>query len=76
MPRIEHADHEIISVPHDGSITWDQLQAIKNAHWGEDAIAIEVYPAQGSVINKCNMRHIWKVPEGVPVPDLVGGWEK
>ncbi len=47
-----------LSVAHDGTITWDQLQAVKNAVWGPEARAIEVYPRQGEVVNSGNWRHL------------------
>lgn len=72
---VEHHDDEIISVLHDGTITWDELWQIKNEYWGEDAEAIEVYPAKSRLINNLNQRHIWRVPGDMKLPDLVGGWQ-
>ncbi len=77
MPvRVEHADDEIISVLHDGDISWDELQAIKDEVWGSEAEAIELYPARSRLINNVNQRHLWKVPKGFKLPDLVGGWDQ
>ncbi len=59
-------------VIHDGTITWDQLQDIKNTAWGEDARAIEVYPAQSDVVNTLNCRHLWRLGFGDFAPDLLG----
>ncbi|MGR3501593.1 DUF7694 domain-containing protein [Pseudaestuariivita sp.] len=59
-------------VEHDGTITWDQLQAIKSAVWGAEARAIEVYPAEGNVINAANIRHLWRLGPMDFAPDLVG----
>lgn len=61
-----------ITVAHDGAITWDALQAVKNAVWGESARAIEVYPVQGSVVNSGNFRHLWRLGPGDFCPDLLG----
>ena len=61
-----------LAVTHDGSITWDQLQAIKNAVWGPDARAIEVYPVQAEVINNAPMRHLWRRGADDFCPDLLG----
>lgn len=57
---------------HDGKdgISWDQLQAVKNEAMGEDTVCIEIYPAQSNVVNDVNMRHLWAVPEGFPLPRL------
>lgn len=41
------------------NLTWDELQVVKGAVWGENAVAVEVYPAQRDVINKKNTRHLW-----------------
>lgn len=73
--EVEHADDQIISVLHDGTITWDELQQIKADHWGEGAEAIECYPSKARTINNANQRHLWRVPEGFPLPDLIEGWE-
>jgi len=61
-----------LSVEHDGSITWDQLQAIKCMAWGDEARAIEVYPAQGQLVNSRNMRHLWRLGPNDFCPDLLG----
>ncbi|APE43645.1 hypothetical protein BOO69_09630 [Sulfitobacter alexandrii] len=61
-----------LGVAHDGTITWDQLQEIKNLAWGTDACAIEVYPAGGNVVNSRNMRHLWRLGETDFCPDLLG----
>lgn len=62
----------LLSVTHDGTITWDQLQSIKNEVWGEDARAIEVYPAQSHVVNGAMMRHLWRLGPNDFCPDLLG----
>lgn len=60
-----------LMVSHDGSITWDQLQAVKNAVWGPEARAIEVYPRQGDLVNSGNWRHLWRLGGGDFAPDLL-----
>lgn len=52
-----------LAVEHDGNITWDELQALKNKHMGEDAVAIEVYPKGKEVLNNANVRHLWRFPD-------------
>lgn len=59
-------------VEHETPITWDELQAIKNWVWGENARAIEVYPAQSDVVNNAPMRHLWRLGESDFAPDLLG----
>ncbi len=66
-----------IEVHHDGTITWDDLQAIKDQVWGRDVRAIEVYPASDDVVNTGNYRHLWRLGAGDFAPDLLGhnhGW--
>jgi hypothetical protein len=62
-----------VEVAHEGSITWDQLQAVKNALWGEDARAIEVFPAASDVVNSGNFRHLWRLGALDFCPDLLVG---
>lgn len=63
-----------VEVAHDGAITWDDLQAIKTALWGEDARAIEVYPAQVDIVNSGNYRHLWRLGADDFCPDLLVGF--
>lgn len=61
-----------LMVLHDGSITWDALQELKNIVWGASARAIEVYPATGSLVNAANIRHLWLLGPHDFAPDLLG----
>lgn len=58
-------------VAHDGAITWDQLQRIKDTVWGQEARAIEVYPRRSDLVNSGNFRHLWRLGEGDFAPDLL-----
>ena len=49
-----------IEVKHNGRVTWDELQALKNAVWGEAALAIEIYPPKAELVNSGNYRHLWR----------------
>lgn len=62
----------LLSIEHNGSISWDELQAIKNEHFGPEAAAIEVYPPDSHVVNSLPMRHLWKLGAGDYWPDLTG----
>ena len=44
-------------------ITWDELQRVKNECLGEDVWCVEVYPAQGDLMDVTNMRHLWPLDE-------------
>lgn len=62
----------LLSVEHNGNITWDDLQHIKNMVWGEAISAIEVYPAQRMVVNSIHCRHLWRLGPHDFCPDLLG----
>lgn len=49
---------------------WMDMQDIKNTLWGEDTVAIEVYPAQSQFKNGSNTYHLWTWP-GIEVPNLL-----
>ena len=59
-------------VEHDGAITWDELQQIKNIAWGPEARAVEVYPAEGAKIDAIECRHLWRLGPTDFAPDLLG----
>jgi hypothetical protein len=42
-------------------LTWEELQAVKCAVWG-DRVAVEVYPAKCDVVNLRHTRHLWTGP--------------
>lgn len=64
-----------LAVTHDGSITFDQLQAIKDEIWGAETRAIEVYPARSQFINNAPLRHLWRLGADDFCPDLLGRGE-
>lgn len=58
-------------IAYDGSsweaeITWDEMQAIKNAVSGYNSYAVEIYPKQDDVVNVSNMRHLWVLRDVLP----------
>lgn len=61
----------LVSVKHEGTISWEELQQVKNAVWGEAAVAMEIFPVQEKVVNSGNYRHLWKLGAGDFVPDLM-----
>lgn len=50
---------------------WRDFQRIKNQLLGDDAEAIELYPAEDRVVDTANQFHLWSV-EGHRIPL---GWE-
>lgn len=71
-PVTVNDDLGLLSVRHYGGISWDTLQRVKNAIWGPEARAIEVYPAQSAVVNTLNERHLWRLGDKDFCPDLLG----
>lgn len=67
-----HSDH--LEIEHDGTANWADLQIVKNLVWGEDAVAIEMYPAQSRVVNgsstEFHYRHLWRVPAWANLPNI------
>lgn len=47
-------------------ITWDELQALKAQAGFGDRMAVEIYPADGHVVNVANMRHLWILDDPLP----------
>ena len=50
------------------NITWDELQQVKIQAGYNDFDAIEVYPPAKDVVNVANMRHLWVLALGTPLP--------
>jgi hypothetical protein len=44
------------------------LQAVKNALAGPEAVAVEMYPAQRHVVDEHHHYHLWVLPEGLELP--------
>lgn len=47
-------------------ITWEQLQALKDAAGFADLDAVEVYPRQVDIVNHRNIRHLWVLEHPLP----------
>lgn len=50
-------------------ITWDELQQVKREAGYGDYYAVEVYPREKDVVCDCKMRHLWVLPNPLPI-----GW--
>ncbi len=59
-----------LAITHNGRITWDELQKIKNDAAGPSSRFIEVYPPEIDIVNKANVRHLWRVDNDFGLPDL------
>lgn len=53
-------------------ITWDQLQSLKAETGRGELWAVEIYPAEGYVVNDANMRHLWLLAYPPPFAWLNG----
>lgn len=42
-----------------GDLTWDELMQVKRECGFERRDALELYPADATVVNESNMRHLW-----------------
>jgi hypothetical protein len=53
---------------HDGQMenSWRRKQKIKNLLCGENATAIEVYPAESDLVDDANMAHLWVLESSLP----------
>lgn len=51
----------------DDNITWDDLQRLKSECGRGDRDAVEIYPADGDVVNVANLRHLFVLPEPFPL---------
>ncbi len=47
-------------------ISWEELQALKDQAGFADFDAVEVYPRQGDVVNRTNIRHLWVLESPLP----------
>lgn len=47
-------------------IGWEDLQTIKDELGYAERDAVEVFPAQGDLVNVANMRHLWVLPYRLP----------
>lgn len=47
---------------------WRELQSIKNAICGNEAEAVELYPAESRLVDSANQYHIYVLPEGKSWP--------
>jgi hypothetical protein len=48
---------------------WRELQNIKNALFGPESTAIEIYPPQSKLTDEANIYWLWVLPDGaIPTP--------
>lgn len=49
-------------------ITWAEKQWLRDSLFGQDRVAIEVYPTKNRLVDEANMYHLWILPEGFELP--------
>lgn len=65
----EHNIEHVAICRKDGNIvTWSEKQIIKNDLFGEDRIAIEIYPPVDELIDDNNVFHLWVYEKGYKFP--------
>lgn len=51
-----------------GDIPWAVKQEIKNELFGEDRVAIEVFPEESKLVDVTDTYHLWILPKGYKMP--------
>ena len=51
-----------------GDIPWRIKQEIKNELFGEDGVAIEVFPAENRLVDMTDTYHLWVLPKKFKMP--------
>lgn len=49
-------------------ISWKEKQWLKDSLFGEDRVAIEVFPPKDRLVDAANMYHIWIFEKGFELP--------
>lgn len=60
--------HACIRNTHNTDIPWAEKQRIKNEIFGEESVAIEVFPSESQLVNGAAMYHIWVLPTDFKIP--------
>lgn len=60
--------HAMIRTVSNDEVRWAEKQRIKNEIFGEEALAVEVFPSQSRLVDQADAYHLWVLPEGVSLP--------
>lgn len=70
--KVEHVtitDHRHnLSSDGSGDIPWAVKQSIKNELFGEDRVAIEVFPEESKLVDVMDVYHLWVLPKFFKMP--------
>lgn len=61
-------EHACIKSATDDDIAWRDKQRIKNQIFGDESLAIEVFPKVSELVDHANLYHIWVLPEDMKLP--------
>lgn len=74
LGRVEHAainrtgEEYLLVDDGSGDIPWRIKQEIKNELFGEDRVAIEVFPEESKLVDATDTYHLWILPKGFKMP--------
>lgn len=73
--KVEHAaitligdNNNFLSSNGERDIPWSVKQEIKNEIFGENRVAIEIFPKQKSLVDICDVYHLWVFPKDFELP--------
>lgn len=61
-------EHAAIRNHASSDIPWAAKQRIKNELFGEERVAVEVFPPEPELVDDANMYHMWVLPVGYKLP--------
>ena len=65
---VEHVTISKMGLQNKSDIPWAIKQEIKNELFGAQRIAIEVFPAERSLVDVCDIYHLWVLPGEFKLP--------
>ena len=66
--KVDHITIQRMGAVRGGDVPWAVKQEIKNELFGEDRIAIEVFPAVKNLVDVCDVYHLWLLPKEMKLP--------
>lgn len=65
---VGEVEHVAIRNHASSDIPWAAKQRIKNELFGEERLAVEVFPPVSELVDGANMYHLWILPVGYNLP--------
>jgi hypothetical protein len=66
--KVEHISIQRFGAARGGDVPWMVKQEIKNELFGEDRVAIEVFPTEKNLVDMCDVYHLWLLPKEMKLP--------